>query len=356
MSFVTAAPEEVQAAARNLAGIRSMLAQSSASAAAPTAGVVAAAEDQVSAAVAAMFGNFGQEYEVISAQTQAFHEQFVNLLNAGAAAYLSTEVANAEQNVLNAVSGPVRGLLGQSGGAVAAASGLVAERTAGLPPGADLAKLHQRDQHPDRHLPDGAGVTDDQGYSALRQPLRQPHRGAAGGAHARCTGGAVQRGGRLGIQRHSVRRPTAKWGPYRGDRHPHRWSGRRHQRLPQWPIDAASKFRHIRHARHGEPSLEWNSCSANRVHRVCKYRAWNGQGSRRRHTTQRPCDRPADLRARATRAGNRSRLTARGHGAEGPPCPTLRSDVGPTRNGSETVAKSLSSLSVSGQFTVTKKC
>jgi PE family len=114
MSFVTAAPEEVQAAARNLAGIRSLLAESSASAAGPTAGIVAAAEDQVSAQVAGLFGAFGQDYQVISAQAQAFHERFVNLLGAGAGAYLNTEIANAEQNLLNAVNGPVQGLLGQS--------------------------------------------------------------------------------------------------------------------------------------------------------------------------------------------------------------------------------------------------
>jgi hypothetical protein len=30
----------------------------------------------------------------------------VNLMNAGAGAYLSTEVANAEQNLLNAVNAP----------------------------------------------------------------------------------------------------------------------------------------------------------------------------------------------------------------------------------------------------------
>ncbi|MCW2661792.1 MAG: hypothetical protein JWP83_2944 [Mycobacterium sp.] len=138
MSFVTVAPEELQAAARNLAGIRSMLAESSASAAGPTAGILAAAEDQVSAQVAAFFGAFGQGYQVISAQAQAFHEQFVNLLGAGAGAYLGTEVANAEQSLLNAVNGPVQGLLGQSAGAsggamAAAASGLVAARMAGLP-------------------------------------------------------------------------------------------------------------------------------------------------------------------------------------------------------------------------------
>ncbi len=137
MSFVTAAPEEVQAAARNLAGIRSLLAESSASAAAPTAGLVAAAEDQVSAQVAAFFGAFGEEYQVISAQAQAFHEQFVDLLSAGAGAYLSTDVANAEQNLLNAVDGPVQGLLGQASGATgaagAAASGVTAAGSAALP-------------------------------------------------------------------------------------------------------------------------------------------------------------------------------------------------------------------------------
>lgn len=106
MSFVTAAPQEVQAAARNLAGIRSMLAESSASAAAPTAGVVAAAEDQVSAQVAALFSAFGQDYQVISAQTQELHEQFVNLLSAGARAYLGTDVANAEQGLLHGVGPP----------------------------------------------------------------------------------------------------------------------------------------------------------------------------------------------------------------------------------------------------------
>jgi hypothetical protein len=137
MSFVTAAPEEVQAAAQNLAGIRSMLVESSASVAPSTAAVVAAAEDEVSAQVAALFGAFGQQYQVISAQAQAFHAEFVNLMSAGAGAYLSTELANAQQDLLNAVNPPVQGLLGQSAGASramgAAASGLTAARTAALP-------------------------------------------------------------------------------------------------------------------------------------------------------------------------------------------------------------------------------
>lgn len=137
MSFVSTTPEEIQAAARNLAGIRSLLAQSSASAAAPTVGVAAAAQDQVSAQVAAFFGAYGQEYQVISAQAQAFHQQFVDLVNSGAGAYLGTELANAQQNLANAVNGPVQGLLGQSAAASnavgAAASDLSAASRATLP-------------------------------------------------------------------------------------------------------------------------------------------------------------------------------------------------------------------------------
>jgi hypothetical protein len=105
MSFVIAQPELVQAAAQNLAGIRSALSEASAAAAGPTTGVVAAAQDEVSGAVAALFDAFGQEYQAISAQAQTFHTQFVNLMNAGAGAYLGTEAANAEQALLGAGAG-----------------------------------------------------------------------------------------------------------------------------------------------------------------------------------------------------------------------------------------------------------
>ncbi|MEE6180030.1 PE family protein [Mycobacterium sp. 050134] len=120
MSFVVAVPDEVQAAAQNLANLREAIAEASSSIAGPTTGVVAAAQDQVSAAVAAMFGTFGQEYQVLNVQAQAFHDQFVGLLNAGAGAYLGTDVANAQQSLVNAVSAPVQGIFGQAGAAAAA--------------------------------------------------------------------------------------------------------------------------------------------------------------------------------------------------------------------------------------------
>jgi hypothetical protein len=128
MSFVIAVPEMVQAAAENLAGVRATLSEASAAAAGPTTAVVAAAEDQVSAGVAALFGAFGQEYQALSAQTQAFHEQFVNLLNAGAGAYLGAEAANVEQTVASGVNAPVQAMLGNGaapGGAAVTTGGVV---------------------------------------------------------------------------------------------------------------------------------------------------------------------------------------------------------------------------------------
>lgn len=121
MSFVVAAPETVATAAQDLATIHSTLGQASAAAAGPTVGVVAAAEDQVSAGVAQFFGAFGQDYQAISAQTQAFHQQFVNLLNAGANAYAGAEAANVQHMAVTAANVPAKALLGMDSGAAVAA-------------------------------------------------------------------------------------------------------------------------------------------------------------------------------------------------------------------------------------------
>ena len=120
MSFQVS-PDAVQAAAQNLAGIHSNLTEASASVVAPTTGVVAAAQDQVSAGVAAMFSSYGEEYQVLSAQTQSLHAQFVNLMNAGAGAYLSTEVA-AAQTLASAAGSSAQGFLGSASGGGAAAA------------------------------------------------------------------------------------------------------------------------------------------------------------------------------------------------------------------------------------------
>jgi hypothetical protein len=113
MSFMIATPDLVQGAAQDLAGIRSSLAEATATAAGPTTGVAAAAQDEVSVAMASLFGGVGQEFQALSAQAQAFHAEFVNLMNAGAGAYVAAEGA-AGQTLMSAAAAPAQALLGGS--------------------------------------------------------------------------------------------------------------------------------------------------------------------------------------------------------------------------------------------------
>ena len=80
MSFVIAAPEMMTSAATDLATIGSALSDAKAAAATPTTGVLAAAEDEVSAAIAAVFSAHGQGFAALGAQAAAFHDQFVQAL------------------------------------------------------------------------------------------------------------------------------------------------------------------------------------------------------------------------------------------------------------------------------------
>jgi hypothetical protein len=113
MSFMVATPDLVQGAAQDLAGIRSSLAEATATAAGPTTGVAAAAQDEVSVAMASLFGGVGQEFQALSAQAQAFHAEFVNLMNAGAQAYVAAEGA-AGQTLMSGAAAPAQVLLGGS--------------------------------------------------------------------------------------------------------------------------------------------------------------------------------------------------------------------------------------------------
>ena len=108
MSFVNVAPELVEAAAHDLAGIGSTLGEATGFAAAPTTSIAAAGTDEVSVAIAALFGNHGQEFQARTARAAAFHNEFVGLVKSGAGAYLSTEIANAEQTLAGAVHAPAQ--------------------------------------------------------------------------------------------------------------------------------------------------------------------------------------------------------------------------------------------------------
>ncbi|WP_152311749.1 PE family protein, partial [Mycobacterium tuberculosis] len=79
----------------------------------PTMALLAAGADEVSAAVAAVFSSYAQQYQALSAAAAAFHDQFVRALAAGAGAYAGAEAANVEQQLLNAINAPTLALLGR---------------------------------------------------------------------------------------------------------------------------------------------------------------------------------------------------------------------------------------------------
>nr|WP_081290974.1 PE family protein [Mycobacterium asiaticum] len=108
MSFVIAMPELMASAATDLAGIGTALESASAAAAAHTTGLVAAAQDEVSIAIATLFGAHGQQYQTLSAQAAAFHQQFVQTLTGNGASYAMAESAAAQplQSLLDVINSP----------------------------------------------------------------------------------------------------------------------------------------------------------------------------------------------------------------------------------------------------------
>ena len=84
VSFVGVVSEALGASAAQLAGLGVGLRAANAAAATRTTGILAAAEDEVSTAIAALFSSQGESFQVLSAQAAAFHDQFVQNLSAGA--------------------------------------------------------------------------------------------------------------------------------------------------------------------------------------------------------------------------------------------------------------------------------
>ncbi|OBI79767.1 PecA family PE domain-processing aspartic protease [Mycobacterium asiaticum] len=115
MSFLAVAPDWLSAATADLQGIGSALTSASAAAAAPTTGLAAAAADEVSTAIATLFGEFGDEFQLVNAQVSAFHQQFVTALNAASGSYASAEAAAASvlDPVLGVINAPTQFLLGR---------------------------------------------------------------------------------------------------------------------------------------------------------------------------------------------------------------------------------------------------
>lgn len=113
MSFLWVSPDSVAAAATDLSRLGSSVATSNAAAAVPTTQVLAAASDEVSLRIAALFGAHGREYQAVSALVEELQAQFTQTLRASAGSYVWTEVENAQRAVLGVINAPTMTLLGR---------------------------------------------------------------------------------------------------------------------------------------------------------------------------------------------------------------------------------------------------
>ncbi|GBG35701.1 PE family protein [Mycobacterium montefiorense] len=95
MSLVNVHPEALAGAASQLGAIGASMSAQNAAAAGPTAAVVPAAADEVSALIAAQFAMQAQMYRLVSAQAAAIHETLFKTMAASADSYAVAEAANA---------------------------------------------------------------------------------------------------------------------------------------------------------------------------------------------------------------------------------------------------------------------
>ncbi len=91
MSHLVAAPEIMTAVATDIDGIGSALEAAHRAVAGPTSGVVGAAGDEVSIAVARLFGEFGRAYQAAVPQAARYHGEFSRALAAAGTAYAQAE-------------------------------------------------------------------------------------------------------------------------------------------------------------------------------------------------------------------------------------------------------------------------
>jgi hypothetical protein len=120
MSLLKTQPAAISAAATQLEGIGTSFATESAAAASSTTDVLPAATDEVSILQAGVFSTYGQLYQSVSAQAQAIHQQFAQLLQQSSGSYQSTESANQAATAANALSS---GATGSASSAASSAAG-----------------------------------------------------------------------------------------------------------------------------------------------------------------------------------------------------------------------------------------
>jgi len=116
MSFLIAVPELVDAVAS-------------------TTSVLPAGADEVSAAIAQLFGVHGRDFQALTTRAALFHNEFMSLLSSGAAQYASTEATAAALlagSAAGAATSPVEGLVAFASAVAAPYQTLFANTAANL--------------------------------------------------------------------------------------------------------------------------------------------------------------------------------------------------------------------------------
>lgn len=96
-AFVKVVPEGVSAAAQDVAGVGAALDRAYAALAPATISVAAAAQDEVSAAIAEFFSGHGQAFAALGAKAASFQNLFVQALTNASQQYAATETAIVRQ-------------------------------------------------------------------------------------------------------------------------------------------------------------------------------------------------------------------------------------------------------------------
>ncbi len=105
MAYVLTQPQVMATAAADVAAIGSTINEATAAASGRTAGVIAAAADEVSASITSLFNAYAQEWQAVIGRAAVFHSEFAQALAAGGNAY-----ANAEAASVAALAAPSRAL------------------------------------------------------------------------------------------------------------------------------------------------------------------------------------------------------------------------------------------------------
>jgi len=114
MSFLALSPDVLGAAAQQVSGIGAGIAQAHAAAVPVTTSVVAAAGDEVSAAIAALFRSHAQAFQAAGVQAGAFHTAFAQALSGAGGVYTVTEAASVPLLGALTSQGPWTPLVGPS--------------------------------------------------------------------------------------------------------------------------------------------------------------------------------------------------------------------------------------------------